>query len=115
MQSHLCNFRTLLVSGVFARSSRKALLFALVCTTVRGMAKRSTTYGVWRELRIIRERTGWASADLSRESGVSAPYLSQLENGDRWPNPRVTKKLADALRVPVSVLERPDSEKVSVA
>lgn len=96
---------------MFAPSSRKALLFAVVCTTVRFMAKRTTTYGVWRELRVLRERTGWASADLSRESGVSAPYLSQLENGDRWPNPRVTKKLADALRVPVSVLERPASEK----
>lgn len=96
---------------MFAPTSRKCLLFALVCTTVRTMGKRSTTYGVWRELRVIRERTGWASADLSRESGVSAPYLSQLENGDRWPNPRVTKKLADALRVPVSVLERPASEK----
>lgn len=97
---------------MFASSSRKALLFALVCITVRNMEKRRTAYGVWRELRVIRERTGWASADLSRESGVSAPYLSQLENGDRWPNARVTKKLADALRVPVSVLERPTSERV---
>lgn len=87
------------------------LLFAIVCITVRAMAKRATTYGVWRELRVLRERTGWTSADLSRESEVSAPYLSQLENGDRWPNPRVTKKLAEALRVPVSVLERPADEK----
>ena len=47
------------------------------------MVKQS--YGVWQELRVIRERTGWSSADLSRESKLSAPYLSQLENGDRWP------------------------------
>jgi transcriptional regulator with XRE-family HTH domain len=73
------------------------------------------TYGVWKELRVIRERTGWSSAELSRESTVSAPYLSQLENGDRWPNPTVTKKLAVALKVPVSILERPDTERRDAA
>lgn len=72
-----------------------------------------TTYGPWQELRVIRERSGWTSADLSRESGVSAPYLSQLENGDRWPNARITKRLAASLRVPVSVLERPVDQKVA--
>lgn len=73
------------------------------------MVKQS--YGVWQELRVIRERTGWSSADLSRESKLSAPYLSQLENGDRWPNAKVTKQLAVALKVPVSVLERPLDQK----
>lgn len=73
------------------------------------------SYGVWQELRILRERTGWSSAELSRTSGVSTPYLSQLENGDRWPNATVTKKLAVALKVPVSVLERPADQKTSAA
>lgn len=73
------------------------------------------TYGCWQELRVIRERTGWSSAELSRESGLSAPYLSQLENGDRWPNAKVTKQLATALKVPVSVLERPVDQKTPAA
>ena len=77
------------------------------------MVKQS--YGVWQELRIIRERTGWSSADLSRESKLSAPYLSQLENGDRWPNVKVTKQLAVALKIPVSVLERPLDQKTPAA
>ncbi|WKW86432.1 Cro protein [Mycobacterium phage ShroomBoi] len=94
---------------MLARTHRELLRFALVRSTVGGMVKQS--YGVWQELRIIRERTGWSSAELSRESGVSAPYLSQLENGDRWPNATVTKKLAVALKVPVSVLERPAEQK----
>ena len=72
----------------------------------------ATTYGPWQELRVIRERSGWSSADLSRESGLSAAYLSQLENGSRWPNAKVTKTLATALKVPVSVLERPAEQKV---
>ncbi|SLG71099.1 helix-turn-helix domain-containing protein [Mycobacteroides abscessus] len=77
------------------------------------MTKKS--YGVWQELRVIRERTGWSSAELSRASGISAPYLSQLENGDRWPNATMTKKLAVALKVPVSILERPLEEKDAAA
>jgi transcriptional regulator with XRE-family HTH domain len=79
-----------------------------------------TSYGVWDELRIIRERTGWLSADLAKNTFVgdkpmSPGYLSDLENGKRWPNAKVTKALAVALKVPVSVLERPTHEKESVA
>lgn len=76
-----------------------------------GSGRHPSRFGPWAQLRIIRERTGWSSAELSRTSGVSAPYLSQLENGDRWPNATVTKKLAVALKVPVSVLERPVEQK----
>lgn len=37
---------------------------------------------------------------------MSLGYLSDLENGRREPNATVTKKLAVALNVPVSVLEK---------
>lgn len=75
-----------------------------------------SAYGVWKELRLIRERTGWSSADLAKECDKMSPaYLSQLENGHRWPNAKVTKQLAQALKCPVSVLERPESEKVTAA
>lgn len=71
-----------------------------------------TRFGVWHELRILRERTGWKSAELARKTVVgcgkhmSPGYLSDLENGKRWPNPTVIKALADALAVPYTVLER---------
>jgi transcriptional regulator with XRE-family HTH domain len=74
-----------------------------------------TNYGVWKELRVLRERTGWKSADLSKEADIGKGYLSDLENGNRWPNATVTKKLADALKVPYSVLERPAAEQEDVA
>lgn len=67
---------------------------------------KTTRYGVWHELRIIRERSGVLSADLAKEAGMSKGYLSDLENGHRFPNARVTKKLAEALKVPYTVLER---------
>ena len=63
-------------------------------------------YGVWQELRTIRELAGWNPAELSRQANVAKSYLSQLENGQRWPSAAVTKKLAVALKVPVSVLKR---------
>lgn len=61
---------------------------------------------VWLELRTIRELNGDSLTSLHQRSGVSLSYLSQLENGVREPNPVVTKKLARALNVPVSVLEK---------
>lgn len=76
-------------------------------------------YGVWHELRIIRERTGWKSAELARKvvigpgKHMSPGYLSDLENGNRWPNQTVVKALAVALNVPYTVLERHDQEKVA--
>lgn len=79
----------------------------------------STRFGVWHELRIIRERTGWNSADLARRTvlqngkTMSPGYLSDLENGKRWPNNKVTKALAVALSVPYTVLERSDNAELA--
>lgn len=63
-------------------------------------------HGPWHELRVIRSRTGLSGAALAREAGIARSYLSQLETGERWPNPTVIRKLADALKVPYTVLER---------
>lgn len=80
--------------------------------------KRISEYGVWDQLRVIRTKDGQSLAELSRTSGVSLGYLSDLEGGHRWPNPTQIKKIAAALNVPVSVLERhrnADSDGNSVA
>lgn len=80
--------------------------------------KRISEYGVWDQLRVIRTKDGQSLAELSRTSGVSLGYLSDLEGGHRWPNSTQVKKLARALNVPVSVLERTrtaDSDGNSVA
>ncbi|CPR57250.1 helix-turn-helix transcriptional regulator [Mycobacteroides abscessus subsp. abscessus] len=68
--------------------------------------KRISEYGVWQELRVIRTKDGQSLAELSRTSGISLGYLSDLEGGHRWPNPTQVKKVALALNCPVSVLER---------
>lgn len=84
------------------------------------MAK--SRFGVWDSLRVVRERSGWKSADLARKTKVgpgkhmSPGYLSDLENGHRWPNATVIRALAEALNCPYTVLERhdhPDRESVA--
>ena len=81
-------------------------------------AKRISEYGVWDQLRVLRTKDGQSLAELSRNSGVSLGYLSDLEGGHRWPNPTQVEKIAAALHVPMSVLERTktaDSDGNSVA
>jgi len=68
-----------------------------------------TDHDPWLELRVIRERDGHSLTSLAKASGFSLSYLSDLERGRRWPSKRVTRALADALRVPFSVLLKPES------
>ncbi len=60
----------------------------------------------WLELRVLREKDGHSLTSLAAKAEMSLSYLSDLENGRREPNARMTKKLAIALNVPVSVLEK---------
>lgn len=70
------------------------------------MAKSSLPTRTWQELRVIREKDGHSLTSLAAAADMSLGYLSDLENGRREPNATVTKKLAIALNVPVSVLEK---------
>lgn len=67
----------------------------------------ATHHTTWEELRVIRTKDGHTLTSLAKTAGISLGYLSDLENGRRWPNERVTRLLADALHVPYSVLEKP--------
>lgn len=51
-----------------------------------------------------RESKGWTRQELHRASGVSYPYISQIETGDRVPSLNTMRRLADALELPVSDL-----------
>jgi len=78
-------------------------------------AKNPAAPDIWWELRVLREKDGHTLTSLAAavppgpgeaEKGMSLGYLSDLENGRRQPNPAITKRLARALNVPVSVLEK---------
>jgi len=67
----------------------------------------STRPDVWWELRVIREKDGHSLTSLAKTVGMSLGYLSDLENGRRRPSATMTRRIARALNVPVSVLEKP--------
>lgn len=51
-----------------------------------------------------RGRLGWSQRLLARKSGVSHPYLSQIEHGRAWPSEEVLTKICNALTIDIDVL-----------
>ena len=63
------------------------------------------TFGFGNKVNSLRTNRGWSLKKLSERSGVSVPYLSQLERGERTnPRPKIKKKLAEALGISVKDL-----------
>lgn len=58
----------------------------------------------WLELIHFRERDGWSRAKLAEAAGLNAETLRLYELGRRNPTPATIRQLADAMRVPYSVL-----------
>jgi transcriptional regulator with XRE-family HTH domain len=46
----------------------------------------------------------WNVPELSARSGISVPYLYKIMNGERWPSPPYLAKIAETLKIQVSVL-----------
>lgn len=55
-------------------------------------------------LTAAREAKGWRQLDLARETGLSAPYVNQLERGHRQPSALVVSTLARVLDVSIDDL-----------
>jgi len=51
------------------------------------------------ELRRLRTRHGLSLRALAALAGISNPYLSQIERGEKTPSPRILKALAGPLGV----------------
>lgn len=63
-------------------------------------------HGVWHELRVNRTKDGRSLTALAADAEMSLSYLSDLERGRQLPSADAVRKLAVALNVPISVLER---------
>lgn len=57
-------------------------------------------------LAVLREKDGHSKSSLAEAAGMSLGYLSDLESGRRKGNPEVITKLARALNVPRSMIEK---------
>lgn len=53
-----------------------------------------------KHLRMLRKERGLTLVELSVTSGVSNPYISQIENGKFKPTPDILKKLSNGLDIP---------------
>jgi DNA-binding XRE family transcriptional regulator len=53
------------------------------------------------KIRVWREYRGMSGKDLAEKTGLAAPYISQLENGQREGTIETFKKIAAALRVDI--------------
>jgi transcriptional regulator with XRE-family HTH domain len=55
-------------------------------------------------IRVARTRRGLKQTDVASRMGVSATYISLLENNQRDPSIGLLKRLADVLYVPLPIL-----------
>ena len=56
-----------------------------------------------KSFRIHRE---WSQADLAEKAGISIPFLSEIERGNKWPYPDTLSNIAKAFKVDVYELFR---------
>lgn len=55
-------------------------------------------FSKWLQLQL--DERGWSQADLSKQSGISAPQIARLMNGTRGIGPEACTAIAKALRIP---------------
>jgi transcriptional regulator with XRE-family HTH domain len=51
-------------------------------------------------IRILREAKGYSMSEMARRSGVSTPFVSLLEKGEREPSLKVLRRMAQTLGIP---------------
>lgn len=59
-------------------------------------------------LRRLRKFKGWTLLELAERAGVSQPFLSGLENGDKQPRLQTLENIASALDAPIHLLLDPN-------
>ena len=60
-------------------------------------------------VKALRKQLGWSQEFLAEKTGVTAPYITQIEVGKRTPSLDIVEKLATALGVEYKVLFEPNN------
>ena len=60
------------------------------------------------KVRYSRERLDWTTQDLATRTGLSQPYISEIENHKKAPSAKTIMRIAQALDVPGEFLLRDD-------
>ena len=57
-----------------------------------------------KKVRSLRKEAKWSQSELARRAGIAASAVSMIESGQRAPSLIVSRKISDALKVPLSEL-----------
>ena len=60
------------------------------------------------KVRLARQQSGMTTQALAEKTGISQPYISEIENGHKTPSTRTLIRLADTLNVNAEFLLRDD-------
>ena len=63
-------------------------------------------------IKSLRKKLGWSQEFLAQKTGVSAPYITQIEVGTRTPSLDIVEKLAFALGVEYKTLFEPQNKNI---
>lgn len=63
-------------------------------------------------IKSFRETRKMSQADLAFEAGISIPFLSDIERGNKWPSPDTFAKIATALEINIYELFVPITLKI---
>jgi transcriptional regulator with XRE-family HTH domain len=64
-----------------------------------------------KNLKRCRARRAMSQADLAEDAGISIPFLSDIERGNKWPYMETLVNLAEALHVEPYELLKPEDAK----
>lgn len=57
----------------------------------------------------FRDTRKMSQADLAFDAGISIPFLSDIERGNKWPSPETIEKISSALDIEPFQLFSPDT------
>jgi transcriptional regulator with XRE-family HTH domain len=63
-------------------------------------------------IRTYRNQNGFSQADLAEKAGISIPFLSAIECGNKWPRAETLASIATALNVEAFQLFRPINQEI---
>jgi transcriptional regulator with XRE-family HTH domain len=61
-----------------------------------------------KNIKLFRFHRELSQADLAEKAGISIPFLSDIERGNKWPYPETLTSLAKALNIEVFELFKPE-------
>ncbi len=63
------------------------------------MDRNSIRQTLAQNIKRFRETRNMSQADLAFEAGISIPFLSDIERGNKWPSPETIEKIAGAFEI----------------